>query len=44
MELLLARGADANIKDSRGVRAVDFCWQPTQDAIRERLLAVTVET
>ncbi|MEO2005292.1 MAG: hypothetical protein ABGY41_14475 [Candidatus Poribacteria bacterium] len=43
MELLIAREADANIKDSRGVRAVDFCWQPTQPAIRERLIAVTTE-
>jgi len=34
---LLEQGADTDVVDQRGLRAIDLCWQPSQDRIYERL-------
>jgi ankyrin repeat protein len=41
VSLLLERGADPNIRERGGYRAIDFCWQPSQGRIYERLRDVT---
>lgn len=43
VDLLLTRGADPDLRSTRGHRALDFCWNPEQEEIMRRLRQVTTD-